>query len=64
MKEIERTLSFMKNDIATIYGIEILEYYDKNYLNGDNATRGKNKIEILNSILKQIDNLSKQLNLI
>mgnify|MGYP001178166318 CR=1 FL=1 len=64
MSELERKLSFLKSYIATVQGIEILEYYDSNYLNGNPESRGKGKIELLNLALVTIDEISKKLNLI
>jgi hypothetical protein len=64
MSEIERDLSFLKTYIAIVQGIAILEYYDSNFLAGNNETRGKEKIEHLNLALKKIDEISKKLNLV
>jgi hypothetical protein len=64
MSDLERELSFLKSYVGVVYGIEILEYYDKNFLSGDNASRGKEKIEYLSQSLEKIDQISKKLGLI
>jgi len=64
MSDLERELSFLKSYVGVVYGIETLEYYDKNFLSGDNESRCKQKIEHLNLALKKIDEISKKLGLI
>lgn len=64
MSDLERDMSYLKTYIATIQGIEMLEYYDSNYLSGSPASRGKEKIELLNVALKKVDEISRKLNLI
>lgn len=64
MNELERDISFLKTYVAIVHGIEILEYYDSNFLSGNNESRCKEKIEHLNLALKKIDEISKKLNLI
>lgn len=64
MSELERDISFLKTYVAIVQGIEILEYYDSNFLSGNNESRCKEKIEHLNLALKKIDEISKKLNLI
>jgi len=64
MTDLEKEMSVLKSDIATVQGIIILEYYDSNFLSGNPETRGKEKIEYLNSALKKIDKISRMLNLI
>jgi len=64
MSELERDISFLKTYVATVQGIEILEYYDSNFLSGNNESRSKEKIEHLNLALKKIDEISEKLSLI
>lgn len=64
MSDLERELSFLKSYVGVVYGIEILEYYDKNYLSYDNEKNCKEKIEHLNLALKKIDEISKRFGLI
>lgn len=64
MSELEHDISFLKTYIAIVQGIEILEYYDSDFLSGNNESRYKEKIEHLNLALKKIDEISKKLNLI
>lgn len=64
MSDLERELSFLKTEVAIVQGIIMLEFYDSNYLSGSPASRGKEKIERLNSALKNIDKISRMLNLI
>lgn len=56
--------SNLKGYIETIYGIEILEFCDKNYLCGNDCSKGKSKIETLNLALKKIDEICQELKLI
>lgn len=62
--DLEREFAFLKDCIATAYGIAILEFYDKTYLTGDNASRGKEKIQLLNTALKKLDEITVKLNLV
>lgn len=64
MSELEKEISSLKSYVATVQGIVMLEYYDSNHLSGNPESRGKQKIEHLNLALKQIDKVSKMLNLI
>lgn len=64
MNDIERDISFLKDYVSIVQGIEMLELYDSNFLSGDNVSICKAKIEHLNLALKKIDEISKKLNLI
>ncbi len=64
MDDLERDLRFLKSYVGTLMGIQMLEYYDKNFLSGSSERRNREQIELLNTSLKKIDEISKKLQLI
>jgi len=55
MKTYPKELQAIKDDIETLHGVELLEYHNKNWLSGDNATRCKARIDILDGLRKRVD---------
>lgn len=50
MNEIEKL-------IKQVLAIETLEYYDKNNLSGDNESRSRKKMELLNEVINKLKSL-------
>jgi hypothetical protein len=58
---IKKQLNSLESHIGIILGIETLEYLDKNFLSGDNASRARDKINYLKFALETIDDISDEL---
>lgn len=48
-------MNYVISLLNQILAIEKLEYYNKNHLSGDNESRSRKKIEMLEEVLKNID---------
>lgn len=51
--ELELTL----NNLSEIYGIEFLEYHNKNLLSGDNKSRSEEKLRLLQDSINVLNNI-------
>ena len=56
-KPIEQYMQPIIATIETVLAIEVLEYHDKNYLSGDNASRSREKQEMLACIITDMQKL-------
>ena len=62
-EEAKKMLDDLKTCIGIVLGVEMLEYYDKNFLSGDNEDRTREKIAHLKLAMKQVDNIGAKLNI-
>lgn len=60
-KELQKELDFLKSYIGIVLWVEMLEYYDKNLLSGDNESRSREKITHLKLAMKQAESISMKL---
>lgn len=52
-------LERLKAELEKMYGVELLEYHDKNHLSGDNKTRSEIRQGQLKLSLSLVEDLSK-----
>ena len=62
-EEAKKMLDDLKTYIGIVLGVEMLEYYDKNFLSGNNESRTREKIVHLKLAMKQVDNIGAKLNI-
>ena len=54
-----RKLDLLKNELQKMYGVELLEYHNKNLLSGDNKTRCEDRQNDLIASMNLIDSIEK-----
>jgi hypothetical protein len=55
--ELKENFKFILNNLNEIYGIEFLEYHNKNLLSGDNKSRSEEKLFLLKDCINRIENM-------
>jgi hypothetical protein len=54
---LKEQFKFILNNLNEIYGIEFLEYHNKNLLSGDNKSRCEEKLFLLKDCIDRIENI-------
>lgn len=54
-----KKLETLKAELEKMYAVELLEYYDKNHLSGDNKTRSETRQEQLQYSIRLINEINE-----
>lgn len=55
LDEIRKNMVFIKGSLIELYGVELLEYHNKNWLSGDNQTRSMETQNLLKQTIESIE---------
>lgn len=57
-QEVKEKLEFLENYIGALYGVELCERYDKNFLISNNNVISRDKVDLLNRSRKLVFDLT------